>query len=182
MINKNTGAIFGACVIAGWLLSTMIALGHGRKIMLSLAVASIGALGLLVLVSGYSEAVISLGNRNLVIQPDNVWLIPRNELYILFINSSFGIAPWLLVFPVAFLLPSSTASIDKRTVGAALTPWLVSLTTLVFLMGAQLTDYGFLYASPGQDTGSSRLTLPVMVCASLSIAWLVRFTPTNRVA
>lgn len=172
---KNTGVIFSACIIVGWLLSHLMTLGYGRKILVGLILAGIGVFGMLLLWDGFAGTMFKFGTRKLVVQPENLWLIPRNELYILFNNGSFNILPLFLLFPITLLLQPRAVFTDKNTAGATLTPWMVSLSVLAFLAGVQLTEYGFLYASPGGDTGNSRLTLAAIVCLILSIGWLVKF-------
>jgi len=56
--------------------------------------------------------------------------------------------------------------------GYELLPWVISWLILGMLIASQLTDYGYLYALPGNDTGNSRFSLIFIGCSTLTVAYL----------
>ena len=164
---KNTGFIFGGCVLLGYLVCLAINHGFGKWLIGLMAVLALGA-GLLVIMVSEQTISFEIASRQLTLKLTNAPFIFRNELISLFYNASFSITALLLLAPI--MIFGSTYGRQKNTeLASLLMPWVTSLILMGMLCASQLTDYGFLYAIPGNDTGNSRLALPLMVCTLLIV-------------
>ena len=164
---KNTGFVFSSCIFIGYTTCLAISRGFGKWVILFATVMGVsGALFILTLPS--QSMTFEMGNRQLILELGNAHLIPRNELISLFYNSSFSIIALLLLAPVITFGAPDWKRSDKE-VSSFFMPWLTSVIILGMLCASQLTDYGFLYATPTNDTGNSRFSLPFVVCALLVI-------------
>ena len=164
---KNTGFIFGGCVVLGYLTCLAINRGLGKWLIGLTAVFTVSA-GLFVIMAGEQTIAFEIGSRQLTLKLANAPYIFGNELISLFYNASFSITALLLLAPIMIFGPMYGR--QKNTeLASLLMPWLTSLILLGMLCASQLTDYGFLYAIPGNDTGNSRLSLPLMVCTLLIV-------------
>ena len=164
---KNTGFIFGSCVVLGYIVCLAINRGLGKWLIGLMAVFALSA-GLLVITAGEQTISFEIGSRQLTLKLTNAAFIFRNELISLFYNASFSITALLLLAPI-MIFGISRGRQGKIDLASLLMPWLTSLILLSMLCTSQLTDYGFLYAIPGNDTGNSRLSLPLMVCTLLIV-------------
>ena len=164
---KNTGFIFGSCVVLGYIVCLAINRGLGKWLIGLMAVFALSA-GLLVITAGEQTISFEIGSRQLTLKLTNAAFIFRNELISLFYNASFSVTALLLLAPI-MIFGISRGRQGKIDLASLLMPWLTSLILLSMLCTSQLTDYGFLYAIPGNDTGNSRLSLPLMVCTLLIV-------------
>lgn len=165
---KNTGFIFGGCVVLGYLACLAINNGFSKWLIGLMAVLALSA-ALFVITAGEQSLSFEIGSRQLTLQLANTALISRNELVSLFYNGSFSIAALLLLAPLISFGISGGRQRNMKWANL-LMPWLTSLILLGMLCASQLTDYGFLYAIPGNDTGNSRLSLPLITCTLLIFA------------
>ena len=164
---KNTGFIFGSCVVLGYIACLAIERGLGKWLIGLIAVSAVST-GLFVIMAGEQTIAFEIGSRQLTLKLANAPYIFGNELISLFYNASFSITALLLLAPIMIFGPMYGR--QKNTeLARVLMPWLTSLILLGMLCISQLTDYGFLYAIPGNDTGNSRLSLPLMVCTLLIV-------------
>lgn len=162
---KNTGFIFSGCVVLGYLVCLAINHGFAKWLIGLTAVLAVSA-GLFVITAGEQPPTFEIGSRQLTLKLTNAAFILRNELISLFYNASFSIAALLLIAPL-MIFGSAGGPQKNIELASLLMPWLTSLILLGMLCASQLTDYGFLYAIPGNDTGNSRLSLPLIICALL---------------
>ena len=164
---KNTGFIFSGCVVLGYLVC--LAINHGfARWLIGLAAVLAASTALLVITAGEQALSFEIGSRQLTLKLADAALIFRNELISLFYNASFSITALLLFVPV-LIFGATSEHRKKEELMSLLMPWFTSLILLGMLCASQLTDYGFLYAIPGNDTGNSRLSLPLMACTLLII-------------
>ena len=175
---KNTGFIFGSCVVLGYLACLAIDRGLGKWLIGLMAVFVVST-GLFVIMVGEHTIAFEIGSRQLTLKLSNAPFIFRNELISLFYNASFSITALLLLAPLIAFGSASGRQKNKELASLSM-PWLTSLILLSMLCASQLTDYGFLYAIPGNDTGNSRLSLPLMVCTLLVVGPLLALVAANE--
>ena len=168
---KNIGWLYGLAVIVGLIIS------HYRLFTplvqtLALAVIAFIFIG----ISQHDENIqFFFGNRTLSLEMTNTGQIFTNQIYALFVNSSFSIAP-LLFFTALGL--SWTASGGQQNYSEL--PLVAAAFTLGFLTLSQFTDYGFLYALPQSDTGNSRLSIPFAAMSIMTIPYIVERIQMRR--
>lgn len=175
---KNTGFIFGSCVVLGYLACLAINRGLGKWLIGLMAVFALSA-GLLVITAGEQTISFEIGSRQLTLELTNARFIFRNELISLFYNASFSTAALLLLAPI-MIFGVLGGRQKKMDLASLLMPWVTSLILLGMLCASQLTDYGFLYAIPNNDTGNSRLSLPLVVCTLLLVGPLWATLTSNE--
>ena len=161
----------------GWIyaLIAMIAFATAFfKVRKTFFLSSVTVLGIIILVVVYAISTtqnlhIFIGNRELIVTEPAVMQILLNQFFSLFYNQSFSLAP--LIFVICFLI--WVREPDRGLSGDDL-PIITCLLILGLLMASQLTDYGYYYALPDNDTGNSRLTLPFAPLAVLCAASYLR--------
>lgn len=85
-----------------------------------------------------------------------------NQIYALLINLSFSIH--FVIFLFSTLLVGKACGRTHRYLSSCF------FLGIIFLTLSQFTDHGFIYAVPGNDTGNSRFTLPILLLVPLLTA------------
>ena len=113
---------------------------------------------------------ISMRYRDAIpIQPENMLSVPRNELYSLFLNASFGVIPAAIFFGASAFFRGKHADQGFNICA------LIFIGLSLFILFSQLTQYGFFYAVPERDTGNTRFTLPVILTGMLVLPYAAVF-------
>lgn len=174
---KNTGVLYGLIPIMSLAIASLLA-KLSRRAMAGLFFGFLAVVIIIVLLLSQSDLSFKFGNRMLEFDAGNLVGITENQLHSMFINQSYSTLSWLLVFPL-FLVISNKGGLRVEE----LTIWLSCLGLLGFFCLSQLTEYGYLYARPGNDTGNSRLSLPLFTTLPLLIGILFRhMSPRELVA
>ena len=172
---KNIGLLYGACVAGGALLVALLnSLKYRTATLIAMGIAATCGVLFLVWLDNQAGSTVSIGSRSLQLQLSNLQGIPLNEYYSLVVNQSFHVAAALLLLPIPFVV--RTFKLER---GYELLPWVISWLILGMLLASQLTDYGYLYALPGNDTGNSRFSLISIGTAILSLATISKQSDGN---
>jgi len=166
---KNIGWMIW-CIMVGAYVLAMI--GENRSILLKILLIAAPFFLVAILYTFYSRGIeleFNLRFRDLLIlQPENIFMIPRNELYSLFLNSSFGLVPLALVFAIIYFFYGDLKGREYYYLA------IVSIGLIGFLVISQLSVYGFLFAIPERDTGNSRFTQLFILVGALMLPYLFR--------
>ena len=115
---------------------------------------------------GYLEIA---GHQLQITWPVPILDIAMNTFYSWIINSSFGVLGVVII--LSFFFPRPSLSEDYPCYAAMTYVRMVATFGIVGLLFSQLTDHGFIYATPSNDTGNSRFTLPV-ACVAVQLLTL----------
>ena len=171
---KNIGVFLWAIIPAAYVLAYIYRKNQGNLNLLIL----IGPIFLLFLLFMLDRAGVPLEvsmryRTSIPIQPENILLVPRNELYSLFFNASFS------VIPAALFFGASLFFLDKHTDQGYRICVLIFIGLFLFILFSQLTQYGFFYAVPERDTGNTRFTLPVILTGMLMLPYAAVFAQNH---
>ena len=139
----------------------------------------VAVLAIFVIDSMGIEMQIKMRYRDLlIVQPENLYSIPRNEFFSLILNSSFSVVPLALALSLANFFFENKIELGYRYLAVLF--WGLFL----FVIFSQLTYYGYVYAIPERDTGNTRFTLPVLMFGLLMLPYLIAFaqSPARKAA
>ena len=178
---RNSGFIYSICLWAA-LAHCLLRMKSARLYLAWIAVVS--TICILMLMNGFNfyflgdiysvqhigeSTHLTLGGRSWVVVRASVLDVLANDFFAFFVNASFS-TTFLALSLVCFNCITCGQIHKKLEKGAAPASFFISasVTIIVALMATQLYfPYGFDHATPGNDTGNSRFTLPA---AALSIA------------
>lgn len=189
---KNTGFIYAGSLLAALVLS----ISWSKSRLLSIAVLIFAIFGLVLTYrTGFSFELfgdlyaieyrddvmrVSLGGRTMNQALSPISAVFRNEAHALFVNSSFSLVFVALGLAAMGTLTStrpSRAVTNTETASAYLIICAV-LLPVALMMTQIFLQYSFLHATPDNDTGNSRFTLPAALLAAVaSISYAFSMAP-----
>lgn len=181
---KNTGFIYSLCLFSSLAIIVWTKWKSPYKYLAAMALI-LGALAVLLIgfeisiggkklaFSLHDTPLLQLGGYQLELVLNSVTEVTNNQYFSLIVNQSFNL---VLALTIALFIISLSGSNTYKNIINKPNSYLLlaSFLILVSLVASQLlTTRGFMYATPGQDTGNSRFTIAAAHLALLAASALV---------
>ena len=165
---KNIGAFLAVIMVFAYITVRVQWISEKYLKIIMLVAPCFAVLAVFCIDAAGVEMQITMRYRDLlIVQPENLYSIPRNEFFSLILNNSFSIFP--LVFALSVIRFSFEKEINLSHQYIAVASWGLFL----FIVASQLTYYGYVYAIPERDTGNTRFTLPVLIFGLLILPYFI---------
>lgn len=177
---KNIGVLYAVCIVLAFLL--IIIAEPVRKTSTRMVISTASAVALLCFVLWLALKKSLVKNGIMIfgrfLDPSHATLseIAINQSYALIINQTFSVGILFYGLTCVFMIRA-----NDQLMRHEIFLWLCSTLCFFMLTLSQVTAWGYVHATPDNDTGNSRFTLNFIAITIFNLITLIRIASTRSV-